>query len=70
LDAAKLGDTEKIDGFNRLDGFVRMVEHRYEPEANFDRILEHEHAISPQLDGRSVFDDRRARAAQLSLFDA
>jgi hypothetical protein len=70
LDAAKLGDTEKIDGFKRLDGFVRMVEHRYEPEANFDRILEHEHAISSQLDGRSVFDDRRARTAQLSLFDA
>jgi hypothetical protein len=70
LDAAKLGDTEKIDGFKRLGGFVRMVEHRYEPEANFDRIIEREHAISPQLEGKSVFDDGRARTAQLSLFDA
>jgi uncharacterized protein len=70
LDRAKLGDTEKIDGLKRLDGFVRMVEHRYEPEAHFDRIIEHEHAISPGLNGRSVFDDRRARTRQLSLFDA
>jgi uncharacterized protein len=68
LDRAKLGDTEKIDGLKRLDGFVRMVEHRYEPEAHFDRIIEHENAISPQLEGRSVFDDRRARTTQLSLF--
>jgi hypothetical protein len=68
LDAAKLGDTEKIDGFKRLDGFVQMVERRYKPEANFERIIEREHAISPQLDGRSVFDDRRPRAKQLSLF--
>jgi hypothetical protein len=68
LDAAKLGDTEKIDGFKRLDGFVQMVERRYKPEANFERIIEHEHAISPQLDGRSVFDDRRPRTKQLSLF--
>jgi hypothetical protein len=69
LDAAKLGDTEKIDGFKRLDGFVQMVERRYKPEANFERIMEHEHAISPQLDGRSVFDDRRPRTKQLSLFE-
>jgi uncharacterized protein len=69
LDAAKLGDTDKIDGFKRLDGFVRLLEQRYRPEANFDRIIEHERAISPELDGRSVLDDRRARTTQLSLFD-
>ncbi len=27
--------------------------------ADFERVLEHEHAISPSLDGRSVFDDRK-----------
>jgi hypothetical protein len=69
LDAAKVRDTDKIDGFKRLDGFVRLVEQRYQPEANLDRIIEHERAISPQLDGRSVLDDRRARTTQLSLFD-
>ena len=37
LDAAKVGDTEKIDGMKRLDTFVRAVEQRYAPEADFDR---------------------------------
>ncbi len=73
LDAAKLGDTDKMDGFARLDKFVRAVERRYKPETDFDAILAHEHAISPALDGRSVFDNRRARSSgapdkQLSLF--
>ncbi|MGI9073814.1 MAG: DUF763 domain-containing protein [Bryobacteraceae bacterium] len=74
LDAAKLGDTEKTDGFKRLNNFVQTVEHRYSPEANFERIIEHEHAISPHVDGRSVFDDVRKRrivdSAQLPLFDS
>lgn len=68
LDAAKLGGTEKTDGFRRLERFTRAVEAHYHPEANFDALLAHEHAISPSLDGRSVFDDRRKRPAQLSLF--
>jgi hypothetical protein len=68
LDSAKLGDTEKIDGFRRLDHFTRAIGERYAPEANFDAIMAHEHAISPSLNGRSVFDDRRKRSAQLSLF--
>jgi hypothetical protein len=67
LDAAKLGDTDKSDGFSRLDRFVRAVEQRYSPEADFEAIVAHEHAISPALDGRSVFDDR-PKAAQLLLF--
>ena len=56
LDAAKLGDPDRIDGMKRLDRFVRAVEQRYAPEADFDRTLAHERAISPQLDGRTVFD--------------
>jgi hypothetical protein len=58
LDAAKLGDSEKLDGFRRLDRFVRAVEARLQPEANFEAVIAHEKAISPSLDGRSVFDDR------------
>jgi uncharacterized protein len=61
LDSAKLGDREKIDGFRRLDGFVRAVETRRDPGADFDAVIKHEHAISPSLDGRSVFDDKRTR---------
>jgi len=71
LDAAKLGDTDKIDAMKRLDRFVRAVELRYSPAADFDAVIEHEHAISKSLNGRSVFDDRPARKnnPQLSLFD-
>src|SRR5689334_16685715 len=34
LDAAKLGDREKIEGFRRLDGFVRAVDRKLEPRAD------------------------------------
>ncbi len=37
LDAAKLGHTEKVDGFKRLDALVRRVEQRFEPTADFER---------------------------------
>jgi uncharacterized protein len=65
LDGAKLGDKDKLEGFRRLERFVRAIETRLEPEANFDAIIAHEKAISPSLDGRSVFDDR---PRQLALF--
>ena len=70
LDAAKLGDAEKMDGFRRLDRMVRAVEERTQPEADFKRLVEHEHAISASLDGRSVFDDRKTakKPSQLSFF--
>ena len=64
LDAAKLGDAEKLDGLKRLDRFVRVVEKRRAPEAQFEAVVEHERRISPSLDGRSVGGGPR----QLSLF--
>ena len=72
LDAARVGDTEKIDGMKRLEKFVRAVEKTLSPEADFDAVLAHEHAISKSLDGRTVFDDRPAKAprGQLELFSA
>ncbi len=74
LNAAKLEQTEKIDGFKRLDALVRRVEENYQPAAHFERVLAHEHAISGSLNGRSVFDDRKVKrpsqAEQLSLFAA
>ncbi len=54
LDAAKLEHSEKIDGFKRLDNLVRNIERRYQPQADFERVLEHERTISPSLDGRMV----------------
>ncbi len=70
LDAAKVGDTEKIDGMKRLEKFVRAIETRYSPEVDFDAVMAHEHAISKSLNGRSVLDDRRPnKRGQLGLFD-
>ena len=70
LDAAKVGHTEKLDGFRRLDGFVRMVENRLKPKVDFDALVRHENAISPSLNGRTVFADKRkfVNPRQGSLF--
>jgi hypothetical protein len=64
LDAARVGDTEKIEGFRRLEKFVRAVETRRGPEADFEAAVAHERAISKSLDGRTVLDDKK----QLSLW--
>jgi hypothetical protein len=69
LDAARLGDTEKIDGMKRLDRFVRIVEQQCAPEADFAAVMRHEQAISKSLDGRSVVDARPRSRRQLSLFE-
>ena len=58
LDRARVGDREKLDGFRRLNRFVRTIETQLGPEANFDALIAHEKAISPSLDGRSVLDDK------------
>jgi hypothetical protein len=69
LDAAKVGRSEKLDGFARLDRFVRNIENSAAPQADFRRSLEHERAISPALGGRTVFDDgKKQTARQLTLF--
>lgn len=69
LDAAKVGRSEKLDGFARLDRFVRNIENSAAPQADFRSSLEHERAISPALGGRTVFDDgKKQTARQLTLF--
>jgi hypothetical protein len=71
LDSAKLGNTEKIDGFRRLDHFTRAVERNFDVTARFDDAVRHENAISRKLHGRSVFDKpggARSLDRQLSLF--
>jgi hypothetical protein len=61
LDASKVDDKEKLEGFRRLHRFVERVERKLEPRADFDAIIAHEEAISPSLDGRSVFDHEPRR---------
>ena len=69
LDSARAGDRDKLDGMRRLDQFVRAVEQRCQPEAAFDAVIRHEHTISPDLGGRTVFDgQRRSQSRQLNLF--
>jgi hypothetical protein len=73
LQQAKVEHTEKLGGFDRLDRFTRSVEEHRRPKAKFEAALAHERAISPSLDGRTVFDDREKPAIkkndkQLKLF--
>lgn len=49
LDAARVGDREKIDGFRRLDNFVRTVETNLEPRADFNAVIKHEHELQKSL---------------------
>ena len=76
LDAAKLGHSDKLDGFARLDAFARAIESRRQPEADVAAVIAHERRMAPAHGGRTVFDDRRRRQdvnhppqGQLSLFD-
>jgi hypothetical protein len=73
LEAARLGHTEKLEGFKRLDRLTRDVEEHRDPLADFDTALAHERAISKSIGGRTVFDDktyhkRSPRTSQLNLF--
>lgn len=71
LDSAKLGHPEKLEGFKRLDRFARNIERTASPQANLEAAVAHEKRISPELGGRTVFDDRAAkvqRSRQLELF--
>lgn len=70
LDAAKLGHPEKLDGFKRLDRFVRNIEHTASPRAELNAAIAYEKKISPELRGRTVFDEVAAtrRSGQLELF--
>jgi len=75
LEAAKLQNSEKLDGFERLDRFARNIEKHRDPKSDLKATVAHENAISPNLDGRSVFDDKPHRALvkrkqQLDLFES
>jgi hypothetical protein len=69
LDAAKVGDREKLDGFARLEKFARAIERRCEVEADFERVVAHEKAISESLDGRVVGKRKGAGPRQMGLFE-
>ena len=64
LDAARLDGGEKLEGFRRLDRFVKVVEERAEPRADFDAAVRHERRISRSFGGRVAGKGN----AQMSLF--
>jgi hypothetical protein len=75
LDASRVGRSEKLDAFSRLDNFTRAIEHRLNPEADVEATIAHERATAASHGGRTVFDDRarprstaRLRKGQLRLF--
>jgi hypothetical protein len=74
LDAARLGQSEKMEGFRRLDRLTRAVEQQHQPLADFAAAVTHERDMSASLGGRTVFDDPRSvrkkpADPQLSLFE-
>jgi hypothetical protein len=80
LDAAKVGQTDRLDGFKRLDAFTRAIEQGRQPMADVAAAIAHERAISRSLGGRTVLDDsldsardkrratRQKATGQLDLF--
>jgi hypothetical protein len=70
LQQAKVGHTEKLDGFGRLDRFTRMIEKQSAPEAAFGATLAHERKISSSIGGKTVFDGGKPKkkTGQMNLF--
>jgi uncharacterized protein len=68
LEAARLGNREKIDGFRRLDRLTRAVEARLDPAADFDATLAREREISSSLGGRVVTRSSRINESQQLTF--
>ena len=64
VDAAKLGDRDKLEGLQRLERLARAVEAELQPEADFTAVIARERTQSSNHGGRSGRD----RSRQLSLF--
>jgi hypothetical protein len=54
LRTAKLGDTERVNGFKRLHAFTQMVEDTFDPCADLDKTIAKECAESADHGGRSI----------------
>ncbi|MBV9181865.1 MAG: DUF763 domain-containing protein, partial [Acidobacteria bacterium] len=70
LEAAKLGNSVKTEGLQRLDRFVQAIERLHVPRADFVNEIARENSISPSLDGTTAHPRRgpKQQVAQLSLF--
>jgi hypothetical protein len=71
LEAAKIGETLKVDGLRRLDRFVGAIELSTASRADFNAALARERSMSNSLNGRTApsIHDRKVNSRQkLSLF--
>jgi len=59
LDAARLDGGAKMEGFRRLERFVRLIEREVEAVPDFDAVIRHERTISRELGGRTVCGHRQ-----------
>ena len=70
LERAKIADTKRTDALRRLERFVRALEQRGAPQADFKKTVAHEKELSPTVGGRTVPRGSRGQrgSKQLSLF--
>ncbi|MCU1271118.1 MAG: hypothetical protein JWN74_2412 [Acidobacteriaceae bacterium] len=71
LEAAKVGETVRVDGLRRLDRFVRAVEDSNAPRADFENTLVRERSMSDSLGGMTASPRptrKRYAMRQLPLF--
>jgi hypothetical protein len=71
LEAAKVGETLKVDGLRRLERFARAIEDRGAPRADFKTTVAREKAMSDSLGGRTASSRRNRKTSairQLPLF--
>lgn len=68
LDQAKLGHTDKLDGFRRLDALTREIEAQSAPHADVNAVIAWERKISPALDGRVAGQRASSRPAPAKKF--
>jgi hypothetical protein len=72
LNAERLGQAEKVEGFRRLERLAPAVEETRQPMADFNPAIEPKRSISTPLDGGTLFDNtrssrKRPAGTQLSL---
>ncbi|MBO9731127.1 MAG: DUF763 domain-containing protein [Chitinophaga sp.] len=73
LHKAKVGESEKKDAIRKLSVLSRQIEADFEPNTNFEKVIEQERQNSWQYGGRTVFGKAVKPAApkggdQLTLF--
>ncbi|CAL1518307.1 DUF763 domain-containing protein [Chitinophaga sp. MM2321] len=70
LDKARIGQSDKQDAIKKLSRLAMQIEKDFEPNANFDKVIEQERRNSWQYGGRTVFGKatKPKGGEQLELF--